>query len=196
MVRWILSVLALFLLWAAYYVGPYVALYDLANAIRAHDVAAISERVNFRAVRISVARQLVEAYLVATGKTKEDASTSNLEAGLGTTIVDPLLAEYVTPGALADLLNGSARGRLAGQSPAAFSADFGSIRNAWQLFITSEPRGFRVLTFHAPLDKPKPEQFGLSFRFRPFTWRVTGLQLPAAVKQRLVQEMLKSSPPK
>src|SRR5437764_449932 len=104
---WLGGFLILFVLWAAYYVGPYTALYHLGTAIQAHDIQAIADEVNFRAVRISVARQLVDAYQVATGKTKQGEPSSNLEASLGATILDPVLAEYVTPASLVDLLNGS-----------------------------------------------------------------------------------------
>jgi hypothetical protein len=196
---WLIGLAAAFVLWCGYSIGPYWALYRLGTAIQAHDVAAISERVNFRAVRISVARQLVDAYLQTTGKPKGE--TSSLEVGLGTSLVDPLLEEFVTPDALAKLLNGSGDSRLAGaptgplfgSEASLFSEPLKALRSAWQLFITSDARGFRVLTFYAPLGKPKAEQFGLSFRFRPVEWRVTALQLPAATVQRLVQEMARKN---
>jgi hypothetical protein len=191
---WLGGFLIVFVLWAAYYVGPYVALFRIETALQAHDVHAITEEVNFRAVRISVARQLVEAYQSATGKAKQGEPPSNLEASLGAIILDPVLAEYVTPTSLVDLLNGSAQGRLAGRSAALFSPAAGSLRSAWRFFVTSEARGFRVVTFFAPLDRPKAEQFGLSFRFRPFSWRATGLHLPDSVTQQLVQEMKKRTP--
>jgi hypothetical protein len=191
---WFGGFLVVFVLWAAYYVGPYVALYRIETALQAHDVDAITEQVNFRAIRISVARQLVDAYQNATGKTKQGEPPSNVEASLAAAMLDPVLAEYVTPNNLMDLLNGSAQGRLAGQSAALFSPNMGSLRSAWRFFATSEARGFRVVTFYAPLDQPKAEQFGLSLRFRPFSWRATGLHLPDSVTQQLVQEMKKRAP--
>jgi hypothetical protein len=191
---WLGGFLFVFGLWAAYYIGPYAALYHLGTAIQAHDVPSITDQVNFQAIRISVARQLVEAYQVATGKGKQGEPPSNLEAGLGATILDPVLAEYVTPARLVDLLNGSAQDLLAGQSAALFNPNMGWLRSAWRFFPTSETRGFRVVTFYAPLDRPKAEQFGLSFRFRPFSWRATGLHLPGPVTQQLVQEMRKRTP--
>ena len=52
--RWVMrSLVALVVAWALFLMSPYVAFYRLAKAVEAKDVAVLTERVNFRAVRIS-----------------------------------------------------------------------------------------------------------------------------------------------
>jgi hypothetical protein len=98
--------IALILIWAVYFVSPYVSLYGLAKAIEAGDVAAIERRVNFRAVRVSVAKQVIPAYLAATGRESElKGVRGEAVAGIGASIADPLLAQYLSPAALAAFLN-------------------------------------------------------------------------------------------
>ena len=56
--RWFVRTLvALFLAWAVYLVSPYVALYGLARAVEARDMALLEERVDFPALRLSLARR-------------------------------------------------------------------------------------------------------------------------------------------
>src|SRR3712207_3714467 len=104
--RWTSRILvALFLGWAIYFVSPYVSLYGLAKAVEAKDVAAIEQRVNFRAVRISVAKQLIPAYLTATGRESElKGARGQAMVGIGASIADPLIAQYLSPSALAGFL--------------------------------------------------------------------------------------------
>ena len=62
--RWTLRIsFLLFLAWAIFMVSPFVALYDLSKAIEARDMDRITERVNFNALRVSLARQILGEYL-------------------------------------------------------------------------------------------------------------------------------------
>jgi len=66
--RWLFrSLVVLALAWVVFMLSPYVAFYKLAKAVQAKDVAAITERVNFSAVRLSLSRQIASAYAKATG---------------------------------------------------------------------------------------------------------------------------------
>lgn len=187
---------ALLLIWAIYFVSPYVALYGLARAVEARDAAAIEQRVNFRAVRVSVAKQLIPAYLIATGRESElKGSRGQAVVGIGAGIADPLLAQYLSPTALANFFNDP---RLASGSGATLGSGGGiglnSLGDAWRLFATAQTRGFRVVTFTVPLDKPTEEQFRLHMRIRTLGWRLVGIDLPKPVLQRLVEELLRSKP--
>lgn len=186
---------ALILIGAIYFFSPYVALYGLAKAVEARDVAAIEQRVNFRAVRTSLAKQLIPAYLIATGRESElKGSRGQAMVGIGATIADPLIARYLSPAALAGLLNDP---RLAaGESGSAASGGFGlgSVQDAWRLFVTAQSRGFRAISFLVPVDRPADEQFRLQLRIKGFGWRLVGIELPPPILQRLVQELIKSNP--
>jgi Protein of unknown function (DUF2939) len=197
--RWFIRFfVVLTLAWVVFAASPYYALYDFARAVEAGDLATIRSRVNFSAVRISLSKQLVTAYLVATGRESElKASSKGLVAAAGGTLVDPLLAQYVTPEVLAGGRGAAgAAGSGAGIAlPGAASADGGlapkSLRAAWSLFLGSESRGFRVIVFPVPPEKSPEDQFRLQFRLSGITWRVVGVEMPQPVQQRLIQEMLR-----
>lgn len=201
--RWLIRGLVLvFVAWLVFAASPYYALYDFARAAEAHDVEAIKSRVNFSAVRTSLSKQLVAAYLVATGR-ESDLKSSNkgIVAAAAGTFVDPLLAQYVSPDALVEFLAGrglpAARaGASAGAAvPGLASGPEGfapkSLRAAWSLFLNAETRGFRAILFPVPPEKPAEEQFRLQFRLTNLTWRLVGVEMPQAIQQQLVQEMLR-----
>jgi hypothetical protein len=196
--RWFIRLfVVLTVAWLVFMASPYYALYDFARAVEAGDTEAIKARVNFSAVRVSLSKQLVTAYLVATGRESElKSSNKGLVAAAGSTLVDPLLAQYVTPEALADFLAGR-RGIEGSPSAGAGSglADAGltpkSLNAAWSLFLAAESRGFRAMLFPVPPDRQPEEQFRLQFRLTGLTWRLVGVEMPQAIQKRLVQEMLR-----
>jgi hypothetical protein len=193
--RWVGRIgIALILVWAVYFVSPYVSLYGLAQAIDAKDVAAIERRVNFRAVRVSVARQLIPAYLAAIGRESElKGARGDAVAGLGASIADPLLAQYLSPAALAGFLNDPAF--AAGGAPAGPGRiGMDSMRDVWRLFAGAQTRGFRAVSFVVPVDRPADQQFRLQMRVRGLGWRLVGIELPKPVLQRLVQELITRNP--
>jgi hypothetical protein len=195
--RWILRIVAvLILIWAVYFVSPYVSLYGLAKAVEAKDVAAIEQRVNFRAVRVSVAKQLIPAYLIATGRESDlKGLRGQTVGGIGASFADPLIAQYLSPEALAGFLNDPrsvAGGGTAGMALGGIGAS--SIGDAWRLFITAQTRGFRVISFAVPPDKPADDQFRLQMRIKGLGWRLVGIDLPKPVLKGLVQELIKNNP--
>jgi hypothetical protein len=207
--RWFVGLfIGLVVAWLVFTASPYYALYEFGRAVEAGDLATIRYRVNFSAVRISLSKQLVTAYLVATGRESElKSSNKGLVAAAGSTLVDPLLAQYVSPEALADFLSGR-RGADAGSAgnsgglslPGTGSAPGGAVSSksleaAWRLFLGSESRGFRAILFPVPPDKPPQDQFRLQFRLTGLTWRLVGVEVPQAVQQRLIQEMMRRDKP-
>jgi Protein of unknown function (DUF2939) len=184
---------ALILIWAIYFLSPYVSLYRLASAIAAKDVAAIEARVNFPAVRTSLAKQLIPAYLKATGRESELAGArGQAVVGIGATVADPLIARYLSPAALTGLLDDPRR--RPGDAGSGGSIGLTSLGDAWRLFVTAQSRGFRAVSFAVPADKPAGEQFRLQLRIKGLGWRLVGIELPPPVLNRLVQELIKSNP--
>ncbi|MDP8918965.1 MAG: DUF2939 domain-containing protein, partial [Pseudomonadota bacterium] len=101
--RWTLRISFLLLLaWAIFMVSPFVALYDLSKAVEAKDVARITERVNFNALRVSLARQILGEYLKTQdlGGLDQQAATQ-----VGTATLNPVLEELITPQAVIDMLD-------------------------------------------------------------------------------------------
>ena len=194
--RWAVRiVIALVLAWAIYFVSPYVSLYGLAKAVEVRDVAEIERRVNFRAVRVSIAKQLIPAYLVATGRESElKGARGQAVVGIGATIADPLIARYISPAALADLLVDPRRGADGRGAKDGAAIGLNSAYGAWRLFATAQTRGFRVVSFAVPVDRPADEQFRLRMRIKDLGWRLVGIDLPKPVLERLVQELIRSNP--
>jgi hypothetical protein len=188
--RWTLRIsFLLFLAWAIFMVSPFVALYDLSKAIEARDMDRITERVNFNALRVSLARQILGEYL----KTQDlDGLGQQAAAQAGTAVLNPVLEELITPQAVIDLLDdgqlqqaAGTQGRNGGFFP--LGLDTVSLGKAWQTFIMSETQGFRAITIPLPADEPRDNQFKITLRLRATTWRLTGIELPEPLKEELIK---------
>src|SRR5215207_8243791 len=204
--RWLFrSLVVLALAWVVFILSPYVAFYKLAKAVQAKDVAAITERVNFSAVRISLSRQIASAYAKATGGGKQESSpVGQVAVSAGTAAIDTVIAPYMTPQAIIDLLTTGAPDAAPKGVPDAPPPSLGgglqpfelSLDRFKELFLASESRGFRGFAVALPPGQPPEERFRLIFRLtgpsRGFTWRLVGLELPARLRDRLVQQFVKT----
>ncbi|MBZ6076387.1 DUF2939 domain-containing protein [Microvirga puerhi] len=185
----------LFLAWLIFLVSPFVALYDLAKAVQARDTAKIEQRINFHAVRLSFSRQLLGEYLKSADGQDIGGIDRNAAASAGATVFDPYIEKLVTPQALMDLLQkGTSPQGPAGPAPDLQAFDLGTmnretLRKAWDLFISSESQGFRTIVMPLPTDRPKDEQFRLTWRLSGTTWRLSGLDLPKALRDELIRRM-------
>ncbi len=192
--RWTFRISFLLLLaWAIFVVSPFVALYDLSKAVQAKDVARITERVNFNALRVSLARQILGEYL----KT-QDLGTIEREvaAQAGATALNPVLAALVTPQAVIDLLeDGQLQQAAGGTSPSAIGVDFdlASFSGLWRIFIASEAQGFRAITIPLTPEETKDRQLRVTMRLRGTTWRLTGIELPAPLREELTKRAAAAS---
>jgi len=203
-VRWFFrSCVVLGLAWVAFLLSPYVALYRFGEAVRARDIGAINERVNFGAVRLSLSRQIAGAYMNATGAGRRDTPLGQAAVVAGSAIIDPLIAPFLTPQAMIELLTtGLPDGRVErvpddmrslGRNTALFELSTEKLK---QLFLATETRGFRGFSVSLPLYQAPKDRFRLIFRLsgpsHSFGWRMVGLELPARIRDRLVQEFAKS----
>ena len=183
--RWTLRISFLLLLaWAIFMVSPFVALYDLSKAVEARDVARITERVNFNALRVSLARQILGEYL----KTQDlDGLDQQAASQAGAATLNPVLEELITPQAVIDLLDDGQIAGAGGVPASPIRLDLGSVENAWRTFIASESQGFRAITIPLPADAQKDSQFRVTMRLRGTTWRLTGIDLPAPLREELIK---------
>jgi hypothetical protein len=185
--RWTLRISFLLLLgWAIFMVSPFVALYDLSKAVQARDVARITERVNFNALRFSLARQILGEYLKTQDLSERDRQ---LAAQAGATALNPVLEELLTPQAVIDLLEDGQLQQIqpGGTGGPAIGFDPGSLSQAWRIFALSESQGFRVVTIPLNPDEPRDRQFRVTLRLSGTTWRVTGIDLPAPLRDELTK---------
>ena len=185
--RWTLRISFLLLLaWAIFMVSPFVALYDLSKAVEARDLARISERVNFNALRHSLTREIVGSYLDQKDLKGLDR---DLAEDAGVAVFNPIVQQLATPEALADLLeDGWPQGVVGGTGPTSpVRLDFTSLAEAWRIFISSESQGFRSVTVPVPAAETRDNQFRLTMRLRGTTWRLSGVELPRTLREDLMK---------
>ncbi|MBD2748064.1 DUF2939 domain-containing protein [Microvirga sp. BT688] len=183
--RWTSRISFLLLVaWAIFMVSPFVALYDLSKAVEVKDVARITERVNFNALRVSLARQILDEYL----KTQEVSERDRqLAAQAGAAALNPFLEQLLTPQAVIDLLEDGQLQQIqqAGTGAPAIRFDPGSLQQAWRIFILSESQGFRAITIPLTPDEPRDRQLRVTLRLSGTTWRLTGIDLPSSLQKEL-----------
>lgn len=219
MTRWWLTGLAVVLLWLAYGLSPYLALYRLSQAVQAHDPAAVAQRVNFRTLRLSLTKQALAAAVDAIAARRElSARERTILTEASGALAGPLVESLVTPETLIDLLDDGwpVRAGLARRAPAGDAAAQGgtgtgtapgaeapappettgglglhasTIGQLFALFRSSEPRGFRGMVVSYPPDRPLENRFRLRLRLRGWTWRVVDLELPSALRERISQRL-------
>ena len=197
--RWLFSTLAaLFLLWLVFLLSPYAALYSFARALETKDVRAVAERVDFLKLRVSLASQLSSAYLNAKKGPQEQGGFGQLAVGAGASFIDPLLEPYATPEALVEVftkgLPGLRRPGAQGEAGLIPSNLSGlSAERARQIVIAVEGRGFTGFAVGLPLEARPEERVRAVFRLSGIsgglTWRLVGLELPPAIRERIVAEI-------
>ncbi|MEH3145525.1 MAG: DUF2939 domain-containing protein [Methylobacterium frigidaeris] len=201
--RWWSALLALFLLWLAYGLSPYVALYRLTRAAQAHDVQAVADRVNFRTLRLSLTRQATAAAVAAIAARRDlSAPERQMLTDAAASLAEPVVTALVTPEAVADLLDDGWPQHLdlgtGGEEAAAIEErrhrsglHGATLAQLFALFRSAEPRGFRGLVVSYPPDLERSEQYHLRLRLKGLAWRVVELDLPAALRARLTQALVR-----
>src|ERR1700738_3573841 len=86
-------IVALLLIYAA---SPYYSMWRFGAALRAHDMDALSARVDFDAVRSSLKQQIRDHFLGVLAKKKKDRLAQFLTAATDNPL-DPLIDAYVPP---------------------------------------------------------------------------------------------------
>ncbi|ACL60461.1 conserved hypothetical protein [Methylobacterium nodulans ORS 2060] len=174
------------LAWCVFAVSPMLAVYQLARAVQDRDTAALLERVNLRAVRMSLLRQV--AALVRPGGA-EGRPVLSLSGMALAQAAEPVVAELVTPAILIDLLDDGWVDRL-GKAP----APQGVLRvvgwgRAWPLFMAVDLHGFRRFTLRFPLRGSAEPRFVLHFQLRDWRWQLHGVDLSPELLAQVAQEV-------
>lgn len=191
--RWFVgSAFALVLVWTLYVASPYLALIDLAGAVETRNASGIADRVNFRALRVELAKQIVAAGMTSRPLANALGSPdANLAAGSLAVAADPLLERLVTPEGLIVLLQDLGPDpaepvRLAGR----LRPNAEGLRTAADLVRTSRWRGFRNVYFTVT-PRPGLPSARLQFRLSRLKWRLVGFDLTPDARQRLLDELVR-----
>jgi hypothetical protein len=198
--RWTLRTLgALAVVWLLFLASPFVALHNFARAIERHDIEAIRERINFRALRLSLLKQVMTVAVQEKGGRALDAGERQLAVDIAAGIADPVVAQLLTPEAIVTLLNGAWPSTLqnaeeagpeeATPPPIVRYLRVRSFGTAWRMFRNSEWRGFRSIVLALPPDRPPERQVRLRLRLAHATWKLVHIELPTAVLRELARKL-------
>src|SRR6476646_5851452 len=86
-----------------YFASPYYSIWRFGEALRAHDMNALSARVDYDAVRGSLKQQIRDHFLGVLKKKKKDRLAQFLAANAGDPL-DQLIDSYLTPEGLAAII--------------------------------------------------------------------------------------------
>jgi hypothetical protein len=154
-----------------YFASPYYSVWRFGQALQAHDMAALAERVDFNAVRGSLKQQIRDHFLGVLEKKKKNRLAQFLASSSEQNPLDQLIDAYVTPEGLAAIINDPASIRNA-SAITSLPAVAGPAKEpdwstkARQAFFTG-PRDFTV----------EHEGLKLRFRFNGIGWKLRTLDL-------------------
>jgi hypothetical protein len=152
-----------------YVASPYYSVWRFGETLRAHDLNALAERVDFPRVRGSLKKQIRD-HFIGVRETKKDDLVAQLLTASGPSLLDQLIDAYVTPDGLATIIsnpapikNASSFSALSSFSGQRREIDWSKARRA---FFTS-PRDFAV----------DHEGITLRFRFNGLGWKLREIDL-------------------
>src|SRR4051794_28170851 len=182
------ATVVLLAVWFAWSAWPFLALYDLVRAAQSADAAAIEERVDFPELRRSLSSQIIQAYARVTGKKLDGGG---LMLGIASAFADPFVEKLLSPQTLSDLLkNGWPREMLAERPEGFEGLDLNTLGNALQLYLASD-YGIGEFRVPVPVNLPVPRQFRIRLALSDWTWKLSGLDLPHALQDRLARELIR-----
>jgi hypothetical protein len=187
-IRWGLwIILTLGILLGMYLASPLIALHRIASAVETKDAVALTERIDFPALRRSLTKQIVQEYLKLTGK---KLPLHAIGKRVVVSVADPVVARLMTVRALLDLLGKGDAGEQAKVPLERAPFTSASFNSLWQLWLNSDYRG-RNFYIYLPPKKSHADQFRAQLRFIGWRWRIVGLDLPEDLKEHLAKELVK-----
>jgi Protein of unknown function (DUF2939) len=183
--RWVVLALGVFL--GIYLASPMIALHQIASAVETRDAAALTDRIDFPALKRSLTKQIVEEYFVLSG-TKRPLKA--LAAGFAVSVADPIVARLMTVRALLGLLGKGDAGENAKVPVERAPFTSGALNDLWHVWLDSDYRGTRFYVYLPP-KKSRDEQFRVNLRLTGWHWRMVGLDLPEDLKEHLAKELIK-----
>jgi hypothetical protein len=195
MKSFILALAVFVVLLVGYSAWPFFGLHSLATDIETRNATALSEQVDFIRLRRSLAEQIIAAYLQVTGRTKKlGAFEKALAIGIGTSVADPLIAQFVNPENLLVLL----RGQTVPTEIGNVSFNLGklpalSLGSAWAGWLSAE-YGLGSFSIGVPVSVAPADQFRIRMQLLQWRWKLTGIDLPEYLRTHFAQELAKKFP--
>jgi hypothetical protein len=184
----IATLLLLAALCSGYVAWPFVSLFGVVRAAQAGDVAKVRSRVDFPALRRSLAGQIVATYARLNGIRPDP---TGLTVGVVASFMDPFIEKLMSPVAITELMRNGWPQSVLDERPAGFEGlDSDTLGNAWQLYLNSD-YGIGEVRITVPIRAPKEKQYRVQLALSDWTWKLSGLDLPVALQERLAREVMK-----
>jgi hypothetical protein len=186
----IATVVILVLVWIGYTAWPLYDLLVLVHAMETRDVGTVTRHVYFDAVRASLTKQVVAAYVQRTRINISPFAQSMAAGTLG--IANPIVQKLISPEALSELI-GIGWPVTVGSDPPPGTVGITerTIGTIWQIFKNSE-YGFAWFEVTAPSVLPQQQRFRLTFRLLQWRWRLVAVTLPENIQNLLGDELAKA----
>ena len=186
--RKIVVILVVVLLGLGLFAWPFLGIYDLARAAQSGDIERIEQRVDFARLGRSLSGQITQTYARLAGI---PAGPGSLIAGVASAVADPIVARILTRVALAELVqNGWPKSSL-GDPPAELpKPNWNALGDVWPLYANSE-YGLGEFRIRLPVTAPRDKQFRLQLGLSGLTWKLSGIDLPAELQERIARELIK-----
>jgi hypothetical protein len=186
----IATVVILVLVWIGYTAWPLYDLLVLVHAMETRDVGTVTRHVYFDAVRASLTKQVVAAYVQRTRINISPFAQSMAAGTLG--IANPIVQKLISPEALSELI-GIGWPVTVGSDPPPGTVGITerTIGTIWQIFKNSE-YGFAWFEVAAPSVLPQQQRFHLTFRLLQWRWRLVAVTLPENIQNLLGDELAKA----
>lgn len=195
MKRFILGFLLGVALLLGYWAWPFAGLHALAVDLQTRDSVALDNDVDFGHVRRSLSEQIITAYLRITGRAASvSIFGSGVASALGASIADPLVSQIINAENFIALLNGQPVPTEFGQ----VSFDIGqlpssSLYAAWRAWRGTEYE-LDHFSIWLPVDAEPARQFRLRLQLIQWHWKLTGIDIPQTLRDRLGRELAKKFP--
>jgi len=171
-----------------YVAWPFASLIAVVRAAHVGDVATVEQRVDWPELRRSLAGQIVAAYGRISGVHLE---RSPLTVGAVTSFMDGFIEKLVLPENVSALMrDGWPKAIIEEAPPGVEGLDPETLGNAWQLYLNSDYGIGEVRTL-VPFHQSKDKQFRIHLALSHGTWKLSGLDLPIALQDRLAHELLR-----
>jgi DUF2939 family protein len=187
MKKTIATIVIIFAVWLAWSAWPFFALYDLVRAAQAADVKEIEQRVDLPELRRSLSGQIIQAYARVTGK----PVGNGLMIGVASAFADPFVEKMLSAQTLADMLKTGWPHDMLAERPEGFEGlDINMLGSVFQLYFASD-YGIGEFRVPLPLHQPVAKQFRIRLALSDWTWKLSGLDLPHALQDRLARELIR-----
>ena len=171
-----------------YVAWPFVSLFAVVRAAQAGDVAQIQSRIDVPALRRSLAGQIVATYARLKGIRPD---STGLTVGVVTSFMDPFIDRLMSPVAITELMRSGWPTGVLDERPAGIEGlDLDSLGNVWQLYLNSD-YGIGEVRTMVPIRQPREKQYRVQLALSNWTWKLSGLDLPVALQERLAREVMK-----